>query len=247
MRGKVDSFRGALTFKVGDKFIKAPLKSLGASGIIEMSDIVVGEQKVESASGEVSLSGGKVTIVGATIKENRSVLYVSGKFGAGEETNIRIYGHAALSDLKILNLFLPQDIVNPVGSADLDLQAFGRLNRLDSADDLLKLGLSGKIRVSETDFGGVKIQYASLEASVSNRVLNISDLQLKTGNSLISGRYLTPGGDDRHGAVRPLRPGRFCPGPETSGDGARGGDGRAFAHGGPETSSGESFRFAQGL
>ncbi|HVN67206.1 MAG TPA: hypothetical protein VMT55_02465, partial [Candidatus Sulfotelmatobacter sp.] len=114
MQALVDHFNGNLSFRLDDAFIKAPLKNLIASGTTEVSDIRIGEQRIDRAGGGVSLYQGKIDLINSYLMRGASILYISGEAGLGMPTAIALSGNdVQLSDLKLLNFFLPTDLRDP--------------------------------------------------------------------------------------------------------------------------------------
>ncbi|MFA4967084.1 MAG: DUF748 domain-containing protein, partial [Candidatus Margulisiibacteriota bacterium] len=195
MSAKLDSFRGAVSFKFDDAFIKSPLKNLNASGTLEISSAKIGEQTIDRAIGGIELAQGRMKILNASISSGRSTILISGETGVGVPTDLKISGNALqFDDFKIFNSILPQEINNPTGSIDLDLKIYGTLNKIESADDFLGLNARGSLRTRNGSLGGIYFKEALLEASLENKELNINKIKLATTNSEITGRYLAANG-----------------------------------------------------
>jgi len=190
MQARVDNFNGNLSFKLNEEFLKSPIKKLTASGTVEMSEIKLGEQSIDKASGGIELFNGKIKIIEANIKSGDSTINVSGEVGMGEPTELKIYSSLLnLSDLKILNNLLPPELKDPTGAAAVDFRIFGTLQKIASFDDLMNLEAVGEIRVTGANLGGLLIREASLEAAWQSRNLSLKNLYFKSANSELSGYY----------------------------------------------------------
>ncbi len=195
MQAKVNDFNGSVAFRLDDEFIKAPLKKLIASGTTEVSDIMIGDQVIDRAAGGITLYEGKIDLINSYLMKGSSIVYIAGEAGANIPTSISLSGNRIqLSDLKIINAFLPGELRNPSGTLDIDVKVGGKLDKLNSPEDLLNLSIRGKIAISNGNFGGMALNRVYLDAAWENREIKIQDLNIGTARSEIAGRYLIRNG-----------------------------------------------------
>ncbi|OGC04646.1 hypothetical protein A2276_01555 [candidate division WOR-1 bacterium RIFOXYA12_FULL_43_27] len=187
----IKRFAGTLSFKADHAFLSAPIRNLTASGRIEIENGKIADQIIDSASGEVSVSKGKIDFPFLVVKRKKSVLTVSGKTGINYPTDLKIAAHNLdLEDLKILNLFLPPREQNLTGRADFDLSINGLIEsetELLSLSPLLDLTYSGKLAVRNGVVHGVKIVSAEADFDFTRRCLAIRNAAIDGVNSKIIG------------------------------------------------------------
>jgi hypothetical protein len=190
MEALINSFRGDLSFKLDERFLKSPLKNMRASGQTRISNIKLGDQQVERAEGKVNLNLGQLTVKNISLAQNNSLLHVNGVTGLGVPTSLEVEGtKIELADLKILNYILPSAALNPTGLANLDLMINGELPEITSLDSLLGLQAKGEIRMTGVKIAEIPVLTAKLAFVWQERKLTLSQASLLTLHSNLNLSY----------------------------------------------------------
>lgn len=189
MRARVDNFDGLIAFKLDQQFLSSPIRNISARGTIEVSDAQVAEQLIDRGSGEISLSGGKISVPRFMIRRRDSTVYVYGQTGINVPTDLRLTSKGLnLNDAKIINLILPEQAKNPSGLCDLQFSINGKLEReeeLTSLEPLLNLNYQGKISLSDGFIHNIKITSAEIDFLLKNRKIIVKNARIESGNSSV--------------------------------------------------------------
>jgi hypothetical protein len=124
-----------------------------------------------------------------TIQRNKSVLQASGQTGIGYATHLSIAGEQIdLSDLKILNVILPQEAQDPIGQADINIIIQGEIPSetiITSLDPILDLSATGEAVLASVEVAEIDVERCALNFKWNDRNLSFPSCVLKTGKSNI--------------------------------------------------------------
>ncbi|KPJ67117.1 hypothetical protein AMJ44_07430, partial [candidate division WOR-1 bacterium DG_54_3] len=187
MQALLDSFQGNLSWKLDEKFFASPLKNLKASGEAILSQGRVGEQYFDLAQGRLTMGEGLLRIENVIFKEDQSRLQASGQTGIGFPTNLKISGEKInLIDLKILNYILPEELKNPIGQVDINIEITGEISeetKIVSLDPLLDLTAKGKIALINVKAADLSLSRGNLNFLWERRRLSFSESTFETQKS----------------------------------------------------------------
>ncbi|MCU0640846.1 MAG: translocation/assembly module TamB domain-containing protein [Candidatus Margulisbacteria bacterium] len=179
MGATLNSFRGSLGGRLDQFFLATPLKHLTADGQVELVGGFVGEQTFDRAAGKLSIGGGRISISDAAISNGSSAVAVDGVTGIGCPTDLKIAGPLVdLEELKILNLFLPEELRDPIGLVSFEAALTGALSaetELTALDPLLDLNLVSRVTLRDGRIAEVPIDYAEASFSWQARALTVAD------------------------------------------------------------------------
>lgn len=183
MEATVNHFKGSISWLLDNEFLNSPLKNLNASGEALITNGRIGEQSFDRAEGKINMGQGEIVIDHVNLKNNTSILYASGQAGIGVPTKLKISGKkVALSDLKILNHLVPDELKNSQGTTDLDFEITGQIPkeaRFVSLAPLANLKLSGKVKITEALVADLPLKEGQATFSWDRNNLTIKDGQLK--------------------------------------------------------------------
>ncbi|MDI6731998.1 MAG: translocation/assembly module TamB domain-containing protein, partial [Candidatus Margulisbacteria bacterium] len=182
MEAMVDQFEGKTHFKLDDKFLVSPLKNLTASGKCQVSQCQIGQQRIGSAQGNITIGEGLIRVENAALKEKDSILHISGQTGIGAPTYLKIHGEKLdLADFKIVNHFLPREAQDPSGLLNASIIITGELSKetlLTSLEPLLSLNFSTEALLFAANIADVPISSGNFHLNWENQNLVLSSSQI---------------------------------------------------------------------
>ncbi len=187
METTLEFFTGEVSARLDEDFFASPLKNLKASGEIRLRQGKVGDQFFDTAQGKFTMGEGLINIQNVTFARKQSVLQASGQTGIGYPTRLNLAGEKLnLEDLKILNYLLPEEMKNPTGFVDINIEITGKLSeetRIVSLDPLLDLNAKGKISLINVQADELPLSQGELNILWQERRLSFSQSTFKTPHS----------------------------------------------------------------
>ncbi|MCX5726536.1 MAG: hypothetical protein NT030_05085, partial [Candidatus Saganbacteria bacterium] len=187
---KVEYFAGTISGSSLKAALSHPFLSLNVSGEAKISEGYVGDQIISAASGKIEAKEGMIKVNGLTISSGDSKLDVSGSIGLGDPTSLTLKGKEInLSDFKILNKFLPEEVGKIKGIADIDITLYGLLPKgggFDPAKPLADLNARGRITMRNGVLFGEEVTSLEATASWEGKELQIDRFFFKTEKTEIN-------------------------------------------------------------
>ena len=180
MSAQVERFQGSLSGTLNEAFLKNPLKTLSASGEVEITNSKIGSQLIASATGSVEMKAGEVKVKNLLLKQGLTEVNISGTTGLGVMTDLMVDAPTFnLKDLRIFDQFLPKEITRFEGSGAATIQISGKIGEtLASLEPLSRLDAKGKLSLTRGGTENYAIRGASVEFEWKDRALSLKQAEI---------------------------------------------------------------------
>ncbi|MFH1361661.1 MAG: hypothetical protein ABIH69_03305 [bacterium] len=191
MEAMVSFFEGDISWLLNSEFLRSPLRKLNASGKAILSQGKIGEQLFSQAKGQISLKHGLIKVENLSLSQEGSQIFVSGQTGLGQTLLVISGESVSLTDLGIINHFLPPNCQNPTGLANIKATITGELKantQITSIDPLLDLNIKGELSLANASIANVQIKKGHTLFSWEKKTLSFEKCSLQTSHSELFGQ-----------------------------------------------------------
>ncbi|MBU0687763.1 MAG: translocation/assembly module TamB domain-containing protein [Candidatus Margulisbacteria bacterium] len=192
MEAEVENFNGQIAWQLNSAFLQNPIKNLNASGTILLKNCILGDQIIETVGGGLVLNEGIIKVENLIATSGKTVVHADGEIGNIDSSLVIKTKNAHLSDLKILNILLPEEHQNPTGLANLNIIISGALPphlKLDSLAPLLDLNYEIYGNLIDAQIDQTNIYMLNYSLAWKNKYLQYLKGGIKTKKSAFEISY----------------------------------------------------------